>query len=90
VGSSPAPNRPSDLDRRGSNGGAHLLGLGGEQVAEEQGVDVAGQEVGRGLGGAVDDWFAAEVEAGVEDHRDAGVGGEAADEAVVQGVGGGP
>src|SRR5919201_5955813 len=43
------------------------LGLGGEQVAEEQGVHVAGQEVADGFGGAVDDRLAAGGEAGVED-----------------------
>jgi hypothetical protein len=35
-------------------------------VAEEQRVHVAAQEVGHGLGGAVDDRLAAEVDAGGE------------------------
>jgi len=38
-----------------------------QEGVEEQGVHVAGEEVGHGFGGAVHDRFAAEVEAGVDD-----------------------
>src|SRR6266508_3049818 len=84
-----AGGAPSSAGCRRLHSGGSLTSswFADQQVAQEQRVHVAGQEVVDGLVGPQHDRLAAQVEAGVEHHRDAGAPLELRDQAVERPVG---